>query len=126
MIQGGLVSASFRALAPGEIVDLVAQAGLAGIEWGGDVHVPHGDVACAREVYRRTVDAGLTVCSYGSYYRAGTGEPCARPRSRSGRGSNHRCSNGTKWNYLGTGIHFSIAGAKTSLRIDDWQHAARF
>jgi hypothetical protein len=77
MIQGGLVSASFRALSPGEIVELVARAGLAGIEWGGDVHVPHGDVACAREVYQRTVDAGLTVCSYGSYYRAGTGEPPA-------------------------------------------------
>jgi sugar phosphate isomerase/epimerase len=77
MIQGGLVSVTFRALSPGEIVDLVAQAGLACIEWGGDVHVPHGDVACAREVYRRTADAGLTVCSYGSYYRAGTGEPPA-------------------------------------------------
>jgi 3-dehydroshikimate dehydratase len=75
MILGGLVSVTFRALSPGEIVDLVVQAGLEGIEWGGDVHVPHGDVACAREVYQRTVDAGLTVCSYGSYYRAGTGEP---------------------------------------------------
>jgi hypothetical protein len=77
MIRGGLVSVTFRALSPGEIVDLVVQAGLAGIEWGGDVHVPHGDVACAREVYRRTADAGLTVCSYGSYYRAGTNEPPA-------------------------------------------------
>ena len=77
MLLGGLVSVTFRALSPGEIVDLVAQAGLRGIEWGGDVHVPHGDVACAREVYQRTVDAGLTVCSYGSYYRAGTGEPPA-------------------------------------------------
>jgi sugar phosphate isomerase/epimerase len=77
MIRGGLVSVTFRSLSPGEIVDLVAQAGLTGIEWGGDVHVPHGDMACAREVYQRTVDAGLTVCSYGSYYRAGTGEPPA-------------------------------------------------
>lgn len=77
MIYGGLVSVTFRALSPGEVVDLVAQAGLSAIEWGGDVHVPHGDVACAREVARRTVDAGLAVCAYGSYYRAGTGEPPA-------------------------------------------------
>ena len=77
MIRGGLVSVTFRALSAGEIVDLVARAGLTGIEWGGDVHVPHGDVACAREVYQRTVDAGLTVCSYGSYYRVGSGEPPA-------------------------------------------------
>ena len=71
MIHGGLVSVTFRQLSPGEIVELVARAGLEGIEWGGDVHVPHGDVACACEVYQRTVDAGLAVCSYGSYYRAG-------------------------------------------------------
>jgi sugar phosphate isomerase/epimerase len=66
-----LVSVTFRQLAAGEVVELVAQAGLEGIEWGGDVHVPHGDIARAREVYRRTVDAGLVVCSYGSYYRVG-------------------------------------------------------
>jgi sugar phosphate isomerase/epimerase len=71
MIHSGLVSVTFRQLSAGEIVELVAQAGLEGIEWGGDVHVPHGDVACAREVYQRTVDAGLAVCSYGSYYRVG-------------------------------------------------------
>jgi len=76
MIHGGLVSVTFRELSPGEIVELAARAGLEGIEWGGDVHAPHGDVACAREVYQRTVDAGLAVCSYGSYYRAGQeGEP---------------------------------------------------
>jgi len=75
MLSGGLVSVTFRALSPGEIVELVARAGLEVIEWGGDVHVPHGDVACAREVYQRTADAGLAVCSYGSYYRVGTGEP---------------------------------------------------
>jgi 3-dehydroshikimate dehydratase len=75
MIHSGLVSVTFRALSPGEIVELVAQAGLDGIEWGGDVHVPHGDVAQAREVCRRTVDAGLGVPSYGSYYRPGQEAP---------------------------------------------------
>ncbi|RME57352.1 MAG: sugar phosphate isomerase/epimerase, partial [Caldilineae bacterium] len=56
------------------IVDLVARAGLQGIEWGGDVHAPHGDVAQARRVRQLTVDAGLEVVTYGSYYRVGHSE----------------------------------------------------
>jgi sugar phosphate isomerase/epimerase len=74
MIRGGLVSISFRSLAVPEIVGMVAQSGLAGIEWGGDVHVPHGNLAAADEAGRRTVDAGLVVAAYGSYYRAGVSE----------------------------------------------------
>ncbi len=54
---------------PKEIVDLVAQAGLVGIEWGGDVHVPHGNRSVARKVREITIDAGLEVAAYGSYYR---------------------------------------------------------
>jgi len=71
MIRSGLVSITFRALSPRQIVDLVAQAGLAGIEWGGDVHVPHGDLRQARRVRNMTREAGLDVASYGSYYRVG-------------------------------------------------------
>ena len=69
MLYPGLVSVTFRQLVPGEIVALVQRAGLNGIEWGGDVHVPHGDLDRAREVARLTADAGLTVAAYGSYYR---------------------------------------------------------
>jgi sugar phosphate isomerase/epimerase len=76
MIRSALVSITFRKLSPAEIVGLVKQAGLDGIEWGGDVHVPHGDVARAREVRRMTEDAGLQVSAYGSYYRVGHEEPC--------------------------------------------------
>jgi len=71
MLHTGLVSITFRNLSPKEIVDLVAKAGLEGIEWGGDIHVPHGDLKCAREVGAMTRDAGLAVPSYGSYYRIG-------------------------------------------------------
>lgn len=71
MIDPGLVSVTFRKLSPHEIVDLARQAGLAGIEWGGDVHVPHGDLACAGEVAAMTTGAGLRVMAYGSYYRVG-------------------------------------------------------
>jgi 3-dehydroshikimate dehydratase len=71
MIHSGLVSITFRKLAPQEIVHLVAQAGLAGVEWGGDVHVPHGDLRQARLIHRMTQEAGLRIAAYGSYYRVG-------------------------------------------------------
>ena len=70
-MHSGLVSVTFRQLAPAEIIALVRQAGLDAVEWGGDVHVPHGDLPRAREVYERCAEAGLTVASYGSYYRLG-------------------------------------------------------
>jgi sugar phosphate isomerase/epimerase len=74
MLFGGLVSITFRKLTPREIAGWVAQSGLTGIEWGGDVHVPHGDLAQARHVAGLTSGAGLTVAAYGSYYRAGASE----------------------------------------------------
>lgn len=69
MITTGLVSVTFRKLAPAEVVRVTLRAGLQGIEWGGDVHVPHGDVAVAREVRKLTEDADLRVLAYGSYFR---------------------------------------------------------
>lgn len=74
MILTGLVSVTFRKLMPEQIIDLVRRAGLDGIEWGGDVHVPHGDLAKAIEVGRRTRDAGICISAYGSYYRVGSEE----------------------------------------------------
>jgi hypothetical protein len=44
MIRTGLVSVTFRQLSAEEIIKLVVCAGLEGIEWGGDIHVPHGDL----------------------------------------------------------------------------------
>ena len=69
-MKTGLVSITFRKLSVREIVGLVAKAGLEGIEWGGDIHVKHGDLAAAEAAARMTRDAGLAVSSYGSYYRA--------------------------------------------------------
>jgi 3-dehydroshikimate dehydratase len=68
-MKAGLVSITFRALPPEQIVELAGESGLAGIEWGGDVHVPHGDLETARRVGDLTRKAGLAVASYGSYYR---------------------------------------------------------
>lgn len=68
-MKPGLVSISFRELSPEEIVDLVTESGLQGIEWGGDVHVPHGDLETGQRIGQLTRAAGLQVASYGSYYR---------------------------------------------------------
>ena len=67
----GLVSVTFRQLHPDRIIDLVNAAGADVIEWGGDLHVPHGDTKTAEDVGRRTREAGLDVSCYGSYYRLG-------------------------------------------------------
>lgn len=70
-MKTGLVSVTFRQLRPEQIVALAVQAGLDGIEWGGDIHVPHGDLETARQVRALTLEAGLEVLAYGSYFRAG-------------------------------------------------------
>jgi len=79
IFRSGLVSITFRQLSVREIVDLVRQAGQAGIEWGGDLHVPPGDPSKAEEVRRMTEEAGLEVAAYGSYYRCGSQEPDEPP-----------------------------------------------
>ena len=63
----GLCSVTLRASSPGEVVDVATAAGLAALEWGGDVHVPAGDLSAAAAVAERTTAAGLSVASYGSY-----------------------------------------------------------
>jgi hypothetical protein len=69
MFKTGLTSVTFRSLEPGQIMDLAVRAGLDAIEWGGDIHVPHGDRERAGEIGQATRDRGLIVSSYGSYYR---------------------------------------------------------
>lgn len=70
-MKAGLTSVSFRKLPVGDVIAAAAGAHLAGIEWGGDVHVPPGDRKAAMETAAATIAAGLEVSSYGSYYRAG-------------------------------------------------------
>jgi sugar phosphate isomerase/epimerase len=80
MIRAGVASITFRKFVPREVICWAAHAKLDGIEWGGDVHVPHGKVEPARQVAAMTRDAGLVVSSYGSYYRVGQEEPDLFPR----------------------------------------------
>ena len=71
MIRSGLCSITFRSLEAAEVVDLAADAGLDGIEWGADVHVPAGDLTVAGGIADRCWDAGLVCPSYGTYVMAG-------------------------------------------------------
>ena len=76
-MKTGLTSVTFRQKSPEEIIALAKEAGLTGIEWGGDIHVPAGDTKTASEIGRKTREAGLAVLSYGSYYRGDEGEDVA-------------------------------------------------
>lgn len=67
-LKPGLLSVTFRSLSPDEIISEVVSAGLKGIEWGGDRHVPPGEIRNAEQIGRRTRDAGLEISAYGSYY----------------------------------------------------------
>ena len=68
-MRTGMTTVTFRQMDAAALIALAVRAGLDGLEWGGDVHVPPGQAVLAREVRARCEDAGLTVLSYGSYYR---------------------------------------------------------
>jgi len=71
MWKTGVCSISFRKHSIEEIVRAAAAAGLDGVEWGSDVHVPSGDLAAAVKARSVTEEAGLQCLSYGGYYRLG-------------------------------------------------------
>ncbi len=74
MIRPGICSVTLAKKSVGEVIAIVKEAGLDGIEWWGKDHVPHGDIATAAKVKALTESSGLKVSSYGSYYRAGLSE----------------------------------------------------
>lgn len=77
MLSTGVVSVTFRPLSPERILTLARVAGLDGVEWGSDVHVPVGDFAHASRVGQMTREAHLRTVSYGSYFKAGYSDPAA-------------------------------------------------
>ena len=74
-ILPGLCSVTFRGLDADRVIDVAAAGGAAGIEWGGDVHLPPGSLDQARRIGSRSADAGLVAPSYGSYLRLSEDEP---------------------------------------------------
>ncbi|MDR1146223.1 MAG: sugar phosphate isomerase/epimerase [Verrucomicrobiales bacterium] len=73
-IKSGLASVSLRQLNPAQLVNWCGTAALAGIEWDGETHVPHGDYATARRVGALTREHGIAIVAYSSYYRIGASE----------------------------------------------------
>ncbi len=73
-INVGLCSVTFRQFSVEKIVALAKNAGIAGIEWGADIHVPAGDMQTAAKTAALCKDNGLAIPSYGTYLRAGAGD----------------------------------------------------
>lgn len=71
----GLVSISFRSKSVEEIAAAAKNAGVEAIEWGGDVHVPHGDAEAAKHAAEISKKYGLECVHYGSYYKMGYDAP---------------------------------------------------
>jgi sugar phosphate isomerase/epimerase len=69
----GITSVTFRNKTVNEIISFAKETGIDCIEWGGDIHVPPTDTNQATLVGEKTREAGLSVCSYGSYYFLGAG-----------------------------------------------------
>ncbi len=67
----GLVSVSFRAHTPKQILSAMQQAGLSYIEWGSDVHAPCHDTARLDELVQLSREYGISCSSYGTYFRLG-------------------------------------------------------
>ncbi|MCC5953801.1 MAG: sugar phosphate isomerase/epimerase [Acidimicrobiia bacterium] len=70
-LRPGLCSVTLRELSPSEVIEVAHRAGVAGIEWGADIHVPLGALDVATAVAEECAEAGLVCPSYGTYLRAG-------------------------------------------------------
>ena len=71
----GIVSISFRDRSPEQILIAASEAGLDAVEWGGDVHVPHGDLEAARLVRELSAAFDTEIAEYGSYSAIGKSDP---------------------------------------------------
>ncbi len=67
----GMTSVTFRNKNACEVVEICRREKVDYIEWGSDVHVRTREDA--EKVRRLCDEAGITVSSYGSYYRVGSG-----------------------------------------------------
>jgi 3-dehydroshikimate dehydratase len=68
--SAGLCSVTLRRLPVDRVVQVLVDAGLTCVEWGGDIHVPPGDPAAAANARQRCAEHGVRIASYGSYWRA--------------------------------------------------------
>ncbi|TXK83967.1 sugar phosphate isomerase/epimerase [Paenibacillus sp. N3.4] len=69
MIVPGLVSVTFREKTVEEILQISISCGLEAIEWSENIHVFPGDEEGANQLYRKTIESGIQIAAYGSYFR---------------------------------------------------------
>ena len=62
-MKSGLVSISFRKKEIKELIKAAKESGLEYIEWGGDVHIPMGNVRLARKKQLETTGVKVNVMS---------------------------------------------------------------
>ena len=65
----GLVSVSFRAHSPKEILQAMKDSDLSVIEWGSDRHAPCNDTERLREIAALQEEYGIRCSSYGTYFK---------------------------------------------------------
>lgn len=68
-MKKGLFSVTFRSLGRDKIAELTKEAGLDSVIWGGDVHVPHGELELAENTKKLCDSLGVGTDVYGSYYK---------------------------------------------------------
>ena len=68
----GFTSTTFKKKTVAEVVEIAKKAGVRYVEWGENYHVNSIDDAKAAKAL--CDEAGIEICSYGSYYRAGCGD----------------------------------------------------
>ncbi len=73
-MKKGLFSVTFRSLEAEKITALAKEAALDEIVWGGDVHVPHGELETAKNARSLCQNVGLGTDIYGSYYKLASGD----------------------------------------------------
>lgn len=71
MIKIGLTSVTFNNLTAFDVIKYSKSCGISTIEWGSDVHAPIGDPLNAKKIRKECENAGISVSSYGSYYKCG-------------------------------------------------------
>ena len=70
---------TLRSHTPEGIVSILSDNKIDAVEWGGDVHVPPGDLQTAASVKSLCDKAGITCTSLGSYYQCDEGGPGEGP-----------------------------------------------
>ena len=74
LVIPGIVSATFREKTAEEVIALCKAAGLEAVEWSENAHINPGDIEGAEKLYKQTINAGLQIAAYGSYFRLGQNE----------------------------------------------------